>query len=40
MDQVARHSGIGSAESLRQHMICHVGLPPSAYRASFTRNPH
>ncbi|WP_330249933.1 helix-turn-helix domain-containing protein [Nocardia sp. NBC_00565] len=40
MDQVARHSGIGSAESLRQHMIRHVGLPPSAYRASFTRNPH
>ncbi|MEU0500085.1 helix-turn-helix domain-containing protein [Nocardia sp. NPDC005998] len=40
MDQVARHSGIGSAESLRQHMIRHVGLPPSAYRASFTRTPH
>ncbi|WP_433732371.1 GlxA family transcriptional regulator [Nocardia sp. CA-129566] len=39
MDQVARHSGIGSAESLRQHMIRHVGLPPSAYRASFTRTP-
>ncbi|MEV5838997.1 helix-turn-helix domain-containing protein [Nocardia sp. NPDC052112] len=27
MDTVARHSGIGSAESLRQHMIRHVGLP-------------
>ncbi|MET8876771.1 helix-turn-helix domain-containing protein [Nocardia sp. NPDC004604] len=40
MDQVARHSGIGSAESLRQHMIRHVGVPPSAYRASFTRTPH
>ncbi|MEV0297879.1 helix-turn-helix domain-containing protein [Nocardia sp. NPDC050710] len=39
MDQVARHSGIGSAESLRQHMIRHVGLPPSSYRASFTRTP-
>ncbi|MFI7669710.1 GlxA family transcriptional regulator [Nocardia sp. NPDC049526] len=39
MDQVARHSGIGSAESLRQHMIRHVGLPPSAYRTSFTRTP-
>ncbi|MEV6429391.1 helix-turn-helix domain-containing protein [Nocardia sp. NPDC051463] len=40
MDQVARHSGIGSAESLRQHMIRHVGIPPTAYRASFTRAPH
>ncbi|WP_280496082.1 GlxA family transcriptional regulator [Nocardia asiatica] len=39
MDQVARHSGIGSAESLRQHMIRHVGVPPSRYRASFTRAP-
>ncbi|WP_406232457.1 GlxA family transcriptional regulator [Nocardia sp. NBC_01009] len=39
MDQVARHSGIGSAESLRQHMIRHVGVPPTAYRASFTRTP-
>ncbi|WP_249644835.1 GlxA family transcriptional regulator [Nocardia sputi] len=39
MDQVARHSGIGSAESLRQHMIRHVGVPPSSYRASFTRSP-
>ncbi|MGK8555818.1 GlxA family transcriptional regulator [Nocardia gipuzkoensis] len=39
MDQVARHSGIGSAESLRQHMIRHVGVPPSSYRASFTRLP-
>ncbi|WP_169814494.1 helix-turn-helix domain-containing protein [Nocardia pseudovaccinii] len=39
MDQVARHSGIGSAESLRQHMIRHVGFPPTAYRASFTRTP-
>ncbi|MBH0775698.1 GlxA family transcriptional regulator [Nocardia bovistercoris] len=39
MDQVARHSGMGSAESLRQHMIRHVGLPPTAYRAAFTRDP-
>ncbi|WP_330228909.1 helix-turn-helix domain-containing protein [Nocardia sp. NBC_00508] len=39
MDQVARHSGIGSAESLRQHMIRHVGVSPSSYRASFTRSP-
>ncbi|WP_280260388.1 helix-turn-helix domain-containing protein [Nocardia abscessus] len=39
MDQVARYSGIGSAESLRQHMIRHVGVSPSGYRASFTRSP-
>ncbi|WP_051022908.1 GlxA family transcriptional regulator [Nocardia pneumoniae] len=39
MDQVARHSGIGSAESLRQHMIRHVGVSPSSYRASFMRSP-
>ncbi|MET7769678.1 helix-turn-helix domain-containing protein [Nocardia sp. NPDC005366] len=39
MDQVARHSGLGSAESLRQQMIRQVGLSPSAYRASFTRSP-
>ncbi|MFI9509467.1 GlxA family transcriptional regulator [Nocardia sp. NPDC052566] len=39
MDQVARHSGIGSAESLRQHMLRHVGIPPSTYRATFTRTP-
>ncbi|GIG64187.1 GlxA family transcriptional regulator [Phytomonospora endophytica] len=35
VDRVARESGIGSAESLRQHMIRHVGLTPSAYRAAF-----
>ncbi|WP_228834541.1 helix-turn-helix domain-containing protein [Nocardia abscessus] len=39
MEQVARYSGIGSAESLRQHMIRHVGVSPSSYRASFTRSP-
>ena len=39
MDQVARHCGLGSAESLRQHMIRQVGLSPSAYRTSFTRSP-
>jgi len=35
VDRVARESGIGSAESLRQHMMRHVGLTPSAYRAAF-----
>ncbi|UGT58486.1 helix-turn-helix domain-containing protein [Nocardia asteroides] len=36
IEQVARHSGIGTAESLRQHMIRHLGVPPSTYRANFT----
>ncbi|MQM27586.1 GlxA family transcriptional regulator [Glycomyces albidus] len=39
VDQVARRSGFGSAESLRQHMTRRLGLTPSAYRASFTRSP-
>ncbi|RRR96933.1 GlxA family transcriptional regulator [Glycomyces terrestris] len=39
VDQVARRSGFGSAESLRQHFTRHIGLTPSAYRASFTRSP-
>jgi transcriptional regulator GlxA family with amidase domain len=39
MDQVARHSGLGTAESLRQHFTRQVGLSPSAYRASFTQAP-
>jgi transcriptional regulator GlxA family with amidase domain len=39
VDQVARRSGFGTSESLRQHMSSHVGLTPSAYRASFTRTP-
>ncbi|MGW5436639.1 GlxA family transcriptional regulator [Nocardia asteroides] len=36
IEQVARHSGIGSAESLRRHMIRQLGVPPSTYRANFT----
>ncbi|MEV0538602.1 GlxA family transcriptional regulator [Nocardia salmonicida] len=36
IEQVARHSGIGSAESLRQHMVRLLGVPPSVYRANFT----
>ncbi|GLZ81341.1 transcriptional regulator [Actinorhabdospora filicis] len=35
MPQVARRSGLGSAESLRQHMLRQVGVTPSAYRAAF-----
>ncbi|MFI6643551.1 GlxA family transcriptional regulator [Streptomyces sp. NPDC050504] len=37
MDQVARASGLGSADSLRQHVQRRLGLTPSAYRASFSR---
>lgn len=37
MDEVARRSGLGTAESLRQHMIRRNGLTPSAYRTAFTR---
>ncbi|WP_067482554.1 GlxA family transcriptional regulator [Actinomadura hibisca] len=33
MDQVARRSGLGSADSLRQHLVRRRGLTPSAYRA-------
>lgn len=36
MGQVARLSGLGSSESLRQHFVRRVGLSPSAYRSSFT----
>jgi transcriptional regulator GlxA family with amidase domain len=39
MDQVARKSGLGSADSLRKHMTGRVGLTPTAYRASFNRAP-
>ncbi|MET9630396.1 DJ-1/PfpI family protein [Lentzea sp. NPDC006480] len=35
MDLVARHSGLGSADSLRQHLVRRTGLTPSAYRRSF-----
>ncbi|WP_018353625.1 GlxA family transcriptional regulator [Longispora albida] len=37
MDQVARHAGLGSADSLRDHLRRHVRLTPSAYRSAFTR---
>ncbi|MEU4576728.1 GlxA family transcriptional regulator [Nonomuraea sp. ATR24] len=36
MDQVAEKSGLGSADSLRKHLVDRVGLTPTAYRASFT----
>jgi transcriptional regulator GlxA family with amidase domain len=37
IDLVAARSGMGSADSLRQHLTRRVGLTPSAYRRSFTR---
>ncbi|MEV6484377.1 helix-turn-helix domain-containing protein [Streptomyces sp. NPDC051576] len=37
MDQVARACGLGTADSLRAHLVRRTGLTPSAYRAQFTR---
>ncbi|WP_131740219.1 GlxA family transcriptional regulator [Actinomadura roseirufa] len=37
MDQVARRSGLGGADSLRWHFARRVGLTPSAYRASHAK---
>ncbi|NUS10087.1 MAG: helix-turn-helix domain-containing protein [Streptomyces sp.] len=39
VDQVARACGLGTADSLRQHMSRRVGLTPSEYRAAFSRLP-
>ncbi|WP_329180069.1 GlxA family transcriptional regulator [Streptomyces sp. NBC_01477] len=37
VDQVARASGLGTADSLRQHLLRRVGLTPSDYRSAFSR---
>ena len=37
LTRVAHLSGIGSVESLREHVTRRTGLSPSAYRATFTR---
>ncbi|MHC3468480.1 GlxA family transcriptional regulator [Streptomyces sp. 7R007] len=37
MDQVARACGLGTADSLRAHVVRRTGLTPSAYRAQFSR---
>ncbi|MBG0830320.1 helix-turn-helix domain-containing protein [Planomonospora sp. ID67723] len=37
MDQVAWRSGLGSADSLRKHLVARLGVTPTAYRAGFTR---
>ncbi|TYK44009.1 helix-turn-helix domain-containing protein [Actinomadura decatromicini] len=35
VDRVAERAGFGTAASLRQHLHAAVGVPPSAYRATF-----
>ncbi|MDI2127532.1 GlxA family transcriptional regulator [Yinghuangia seranimata] len=40
LDRVARQSGLGSADSLRKHLVQRVGLTPSAYRTAYARWPH
>ncbi|GIH92368.1 GlxA family transcriptional regulator [Planobispora siamensis] len=40
MDEIAWRSGLGSADSLRKHLVGRVGLTPRAYRASFHRPEH
>ncbi|MFI6351610.1 GlxA family transcriptional regulator [Streptomyces sp. NPDC050743] len=37
MDQVAAACGLGTADSLRTHVVRRTGLTPSAYRAQFSR---
>ena len=37
VDEVARFSGLGTADSLRAHLLRQVGLTPTVYRATFTR---
>ena len=39
IDQVARRSGLGSADSLRQHLTRRLRLTPSAYRLHSRRPP-
>lgn len=37
MDQVADRCGLGTADSLRKHMLRRVGLPPTACRLAFSQ---
>jgi transcriptional regulator GlxA family with amidase domain len=39
IDEVARLCGLGTADSLRAHLLRQVGLTPTAYRTTFTRRP-
>jgi transcriptional regulator GlxA family with amidase domain len=36
---IAHRSGIGTVDSLRDHVVAKTGLTPSAYRAAFTHSP-
>ncbi|WP_330294248.1 GlxA family transcriptional regulator [Streptomyces sp. NBC_00503] len=36
VDHVAHHSGLGSGESLRQHLTRQIGMTPAAYRGAFS----
>jgi transcriptional regulator GlxA family with amidase domain len=38
MDRVAQHSGLGNADSLRQHFSRRLSISPGAYRAAFRRD--
>ncbi|MFF5440801.1 GlxA family transcriptional regulator [Streptomyces achromogenes] len=38
MDQVARESGFGTAQSMRQHLQTALGVTPTAYRRTFRTN--
>ncbi|MGX4734915.1 GlxA family transcriptional regulator [Kitasatospora griseola] len=40
VDQVADRSGLGSGESLRQHLNRHLGMTPAAYRSAFAHRPN
>ncbi|MGW2484370.1 GlxA family transcriptional regulator [Streptomyces sp. NPDC001571] len=37
MDRIATASGLGTADSLRAHLVRRTGLTPTAYRATFSR---
>jgi AraC-like DNA-binding protein len=37
MDRIAQASGLGTADSLRAHLVRRTGLTPSACRAQFIR---
>ncbi|MFC5186919.1 GlxA family transcriptional regulator [Actinomadura harenae] len=39
VEHVARRSGLGSGESLRQHLSRQIGMTPAAYRGAFTHRP-
>jgi transcriptional regulator GlxA family with amidase domain len=38
IEEVARLSGLGTADSLRAHLLRSIGLTPTAYRAAFRRD--